>query len=98
MRWLTLSACVFGVVILACQTPAILSPPNTDDNDSCLLTEHPCYDGSRKTGCCPLTDACSGPFPNVGCGEELGYCCPTQSGAVGAGRTRQTTLKHGPQR
>jgi hypothetical protein len=79
---------VFGLSVLdACQTPPILQPD--PGQKGCLFTEVACVDGERNPtgGCCPATYACSGAFPNVGCGTDEGYCCPTQSGYI-AGKRR----------
>lgn len=71
-----------------CQTPAILTP--TTGPNECRNNEVACVGENLKpTGfCCPESEACGGPWPNVGC--PAGECCPTESAEVeGRKRTKQ---------
>jgi hypothetical protein len=79
---------LFCIFLYACapSTPSILAPP---EQPGCRRTEVACVDGDlRPTGyCCPETYACSGPFPNVGCGTKIGdMCCPTVGGGADEAR------------
>ena len=75
------------VVLLACQTPAILAP--TDNPKACRLTEVACVGADyRPTGyCCLEGDACGGPFPNVGCPD--GECCDARQGGFAKRENRK---------
>lgn len=86
-------ALVVEAIVVACgsQQPAAVSPATAPPDHGCHANEVPCVDANVSwTGyCCPQGNACSGPFPNVGCGTKIGdACCPTQGGGVEASRAR----------
>jgi hypothetical protein len=72
-----IAAILFGVVV-ACSTPAILTPPTAVPGGvyPCGINGVVCADGAplHATGmCCDTGEVCGGIFPHVGC--PTGACC-----------------------